>query len=84
MIRVLETTTYIDNQESIAILKDLLADAEAGLITGIAIAYTRPDRTTGTVSSNSDNYQAILGALCILKHRMLHEEHNETPLPPVS
>lgn len=59
------------NMECVDILREWLIAAEAGNVVGIAIAIVEPDGKCVTTSSASNHFQAVLGALSILQHRMI-------------
>lgn len=61
------------NAESVAILKEYLAMAEAGEIQAVAVAGVRGDGSTQTQSSSTDHFQTLLGAVAVLQHRMIEE-----------
>lgn len=73
-LRVLTTSNQNNNESCIEILKEILEEAEQGQVTAIAVVYTRLDRSVVTQSSDTENFPGLIGALEILKHRMLTEE----------
>jgi hypothetical protein len=69
----LKTRASRINAEAISLLKDHLAKAEAGEIEAVALASVLSDGSCLTTSSANDHFQALLGAISILQHRMIDE-----------
>lgn len=69
----LETLPARINAEAVAILRDFLALAEKGELTGVAVAATLNTGSSQSQASSSDNFQALLGSVVILQHRMIDE-----------
>ena len=60
----------------VSILRDLLAQAERGEITGVSVAVEYSDGGTGT-AHRCERPRLALGTLEILRHRILHTRIEE-------
>ena len=69
----LVTSTREANQQTVDILTGLLEQAKSGEIVGFAYAAVLPDGSSQTQCTFTDNFQQLLGAMCILEFRMLSE-----------
>jgi hypothetical protein len=67
----LQTQPQKVSGECVKLLRDYLDKAEAGELVGVAIAGILKDRSSLTASSGSDHFQGLLGAIEIMKARML-------------
>jgi hypothetical protein len=65
------------NEEAIRILHDYLDFAKDGRIAGIAIAAIEPNGSSLTEASETDSFQGLLGAIEILKFRMISNRGKE-------
>lgn len=52
-------------------LAEVIADAEAGNIVGVAIAVVRPNMAINVAISECDNAGAMLGSVALLQSRVL-------------
>lgn len=73
----LQTRPKAINAEVVKILRELLAQAEAGDIEGLAYAARLPNGSCDTGSSSTDYFQELVGAVAILQHRMIEEMRQE-------
>ena len=69
----------------IELCRSILARAEAGEISGIAIATTHPDLCTASAWSMEEATLAeLLGSVAILQHRLCHEAADGPDADPTS
>lgn len=67
----LQTRPKAINAEVVKMLRELLAQAEAGDIEGLAYAAQLPNGSCLTESSTTDQFQRLIGAVAILQHDMI-------------
>ena len=56
---------------SVALLREMLARAEAGDVVAVGICAVNADRTIGTVYHGGDQWAALVGAASVLANRIL-------------
>jgi len=61
------------NEQTVDILRRFLELAESGDIQSVAIAAIQPDGASRTESSSTDHFQALIGSVAVLQHRMIEE-----------
>lgn len=59
------------NQQVIEMLREWLASADSGEVVGVMIVGTCADGSTNTSATDGDDFQRMLGAIEILKARLL-------------
>lgn len=71
-VHVLETERDIVKQSVIETLETTLEQARAGDVVAVGIAVLRPSGAGNAGFSDSDNCIGLLGAVEILRHRLLN------------
>lgn len=67
----LTTRPQAINARAVELLRDYLGMAERGEIGAVAIAALCSDGASLTLASETDNYQALVGAIAILQYRVI-------------
>lgn len=67
------------HSETVQLLRDFLAQAEAGEIVAVAIAAIRPNMKAVTTASRCENVTALIGACEIIKGRILISYERDNP-----
>lgn len=70
MLQVPATEAPVNALEAISLLRDILALAYAGDLTGFAIAYTGPDGHYGSAWTNTE-YLPLLGAIQVMQAELV-------------
>lgn len=68
LVEVLGTSADRDRASVIETLEAILADARAGNISAIALAYLRPDGSANNCWSDTHTSMTLIGAITILQY----------------
>lgn len=77
-LAVVKTQLVTINEEIVELLENRLKEARTGQLTGLAVAWTSLNISTGTTWSSSLECAALTGAVARLQYRMLKKQDEES------
>lgn len=77
-LTVVKTLLTAAHEDAIRILEERLKEARAGQLTGLAVAWTSRDGTTGTTWSSNLDCAQLTGSVARLQYRMLKKQDEES------